>query len=37
MKANLDAAKSAMVPRLGSATAIEGESFSFDDPLELEG
>jgi len=36
MKANLDAAKTAMLPRLGSATAIEGESYSFEDTLELE-
>jgi hypothetical protein len=36
MKTNLDAAKTAMLPRLVSSTAIEGEVYSFEETLELE-
>ena len=36
MKTNLDAAKTAMLPRLVSSTAIEGEAYSFEETLELE-
>jgi hypothetical protein len=36
MKTTFDAAKTAMLPRVVSTTAIEGEAYSFKVTLELE-